>query len=94
MAEYQIVCVDRVAGHGHITHVGIQGLPGVWTIAQVRGCIARGNTFFTVSPTTRAVAGVEPYDLVALSQMIETIRSAGDAIDDNKLDNLRACRTR
>jgi hypothetical protein len=94
MAEYQIVCVDRVEGHGHITHVGIQGLPGVWTIAQVRGCIARGNSFYTVSPTTRTIAGVEPYDLVQLSQTIESIRSARDAIDDNNLDNMRACRSR
>jgi hypothetical protein len=94
MAEYQIVCVDRVAGHGHITHVGIQGLPGVWTVTQVRGCIGRGNSFYTVSPTTRAVAGVEPYDLLQLSQTIETIRSAGDAVDDNNLDSIRACRAR
>jgi hypothetical protein len=94
MAEYQIVCVDRVEGHGHITHVGIQGLPGVWTVAQVRGCISRGNSFYTVSPSTRAVAGVEPYDLVQLAQTIETIRSAGDAIDDNNLDALRSCRAR
>ena len=94
MAEYQIVCVDRVAGHGQITHVGIQGLPGVWTVAQVRGCIARGNSFYTESPSTRAVAGVEPYDWADQAQTIETIRSAGDAIDDNNLDNLRACRTR
>lgn len=94
MAEYQIVCVDRGQGHGHITHVGIQGLPGVWTIAQVRGSIARGNSFYTVSPTTRAVAAVEPHDVVQLSQTIETIRSSGDAIDDNNLDNLKACRTR
>jgi hypothetical protein len=60
----------------------------------VRGCIGRGNSFYTVSPTTRAVAGVEPYDLVQLSKTIETIRSAGDAIDDNNLDGLRACRVR
>jgi hypothetical protein len=94
MAEYQIVCVDRAEGHGHITHVGIQGLPGVWTVAQVRGCIARGNSFYTVSPSTRAVAGVEPYDLRDLAPNIETIRSAGDAIDDNNLDALRSCRVR
>jgi hypothetical protein len=94
MAEYQIVCVDRIGEHGHITHVGIQGLPGVWTVAQVRGCIDRGNSFYTVSPSTRAVGGVEPYDLLYLAQTIETIRSAGDAIDDNNLDNMRSCRPR
>lgn len=94
MAEYQIVCVERAAAHGHITHVGLSGLPGVWTVAQVRGSIARGNAFYTVSPTTRKVAGVEPYDAVHLEQTIETIRSAADAVEDNNLDNLQACRTR
>lgn len=94
MADYQIVCVDRVAAHGQITHVGISGLPGVWTIAQVRGCIARGNAFYTVSPSTRGVAGVEPYDAVYREQTIETIRSGTDAIHDNNLDSLQACRTR
>jgi hypothetical protein len=94
MAEYQIVCVDRVAGHGHITHVGISGLPGVWTVAQVRGCISRGNAFYTVSPSTREVAGVEPYDVIELDQAIETIRSVAGAVQDNHLDNLQACRMR
>jgi hypothetical protein len=94
MAEYQIVCVDRVTGHGHITHVGISGLPGVWTVEQVRGSIARGNSFYTVSPSTRAVAGVEPCDVSEPNQTIETIRSAADAIDDNSLDKLRGCRAR
>jgi hypothetical protein len=94
MAEYQIVCVDRVARHGQITHVGISGLPGVWTVAQVRGCISRGNAFYTVSPTTREVAGVEPYDVIDLDQTIETIRSVADAAPDNNLENLQACRLR
>lgn len=94
MADYQIVCVERVAGHGHITHVGISGLPGVWTVAQVRGSISRGNAFYTVSPSTREVAGVEPYDVIHLDQTIETIRSGADAVGDNNLDNLRACRIR
>lgn len=94
MADYQIVCVERGAGHGHITHVGISGLPGVWTVAQVRGSISRGNAFYTVSPSTREVAGVEPYDAIHLEQTIETIRSASDAIHDNNLESLRACRAR
>lgn len=94
MAEYHIVCVDRVAVHGHITHVGLSGLPGVWTVAQVRGSISRGNSFYTVSASTREVAGVEPYDVIHLDQMIETIRSAADAVQDNNLDNLQACRAR
>lgn len=94
MADYQIVCVERVAGHGHITHVGISGLPGVWTVAQVRASISRGNAFYTVSPSTRAVAAVEPYDAIHLDHTIETIRSGSDAVDDNNLDNLQVCRAR
>ncbi len=94
MAEYQIVCVQRVAGSGHITHVGIRGLPGVMTVAQVRGSISRGNSFYTVSPTTRGIAGVEPHDVVELNRTIETLRSAADAVYDNNLENLQACRVR
>jgi hypothetical protein len=94
MADYQIVCVDRVAAHGHITHVGLSGLPGVWTVAQVRGSMSRGNAFYTVSPSTRESAGVEPYDVVHLEQTIETIRSGADAVPDNNLDNLQGCRGR
>ena len=94
MADYQIVCVDRAGGTGHITHVGVSGLPGVMTVAQIRASIARGNSFFTVSPSTREVAAVEPYDAVELNQTIETIRSAADAVPDNDLDNLGACRAR
>lgn len=94
MAEYQIVCVERAAGHGHITHVGISGLPGLWTVAQVRGSISRGNAFYTVSQTTREVARVEPYDAIDQGQTIETIRSAPDAVHGNNLDNLKACRVR
>lgn len=94
MAEYQIVCVDRAASHRQITHVGLQGLPGLWTVAQVRGSIGRGNSFYTVSPSTRAVAGVEPYDLFQPPRTIETIRSAPGAIDDNDLEHMRACTRR
>jgi hypothetical protein len=64
------------------------------TVAQVRACIGRGNSFYTVSPTTRAVARVEPYDVTESNQIIETIRSAADAVEDNNLDNLQACRVR
>lgn len=94
IAAYQIVCVERLAGNGYITHVGIRGLPGIMTVAQVRGSISRGNTFFTVSPSTRAVAEVEPYDVVEHERTIETIRSVADAVRDNDLDQLRGCRAR
>lgn len=43
MADYQIVCVERLAGHEHITHVGT-GAPEKanrrWTVEQVRAAIA------------------------------------------------------
>ena len=94
MADYQIVCVDRGAPHGHITHVGISGLPGVWTVSQVRGSMSRGNAFYTVSPSARTAASVEPCDVIHLGQTIETIRSGVDAVADNNLDNLQSCRAR
>lgn len=95
MAEYRIVCVQKLASHKHITHVGT----GVsdqadqrWTVGQVREALEDGDVFYTVSPSTNHIALVEAYDAHVDGRVIETIPSDPDAIFDNNLDNLRACR--
>lgn len=94
MSDYQIVCVERLESHEHITHVGT-GIPSRaderWTVAQVRSKITTGDVFFTRSPSTGHDAKVEPYDAVVNGTTIKTIRSTADAIFDNNLDNMRAC---
>jgi hypothetical protein len=96
MAEHQIVCVQKLAKHRHITHVGTGPSEALaeqrWTVAQVRDALEDGDVFYTVSPSTNHVALVEAYDAHVDGRVIETIRSSPDAIFDNNLDNLRACR--
>jgi hypothetical protein len=91
MATYQITCADRLDEHEHITHVGVNGQHGTWTVDYVRRLIARGSNFFTMSPSTHQRADVSPFDADHVGRTVETIRSAPDAIADNNLDNLRAC---
>jgi hypothetical protein len=91
MAAYQITCADRLDAHEHITHVGINGEHGTWTVDYVRRLIRKGSTFFTVSPSTHHRAGVSEYDAVHAGRTIETIRSAREAIPENNLDNLGTC---
>jgi hypothetical protein len=50
--------------------------------------IRRGEQFYTVSPSTGAIAYVEPYDCWS---GYRTIRSKPDQVTDNNLDSLRAC---
>jgi hypothetical protein len=95
MAEHEIVCVERLEAHEHITHVGTGSddrATARWSVEDVRNAIEDGDMFYTVSPSTEHVAEVEPYDALVKGRIIETIRSTPDAIEDNNLDNMRACR--
>ena len=96
MADYQIVCAERLSPHhGHITHVGTgydNEADQRWTTEAVRQALEDGDSFYTVSSSTDHVADVEAYDANVSGTTIETIRSSPDAIWDNNLDNLRACR--
>jgi hypothetical protein len=97
MAEYEIVCVERLESHEHITHVGTGSDDRAerrWSVEAVRNAIEDGDTFYTVSPSTDHTAEVEPYDVRVDGRIVGTIRSTADAIPDNNLDNLRACRFR
>jgi len=91
MATYQITCADRLDAHEHITHVGINGQHGTWTVDYVRRLISQGSTFFTISPSTHQRAAVLVSDARHVERTVETLTSAPDAIQDNNLDNLRTC---
>jgi hypothetical protein len=94
--EYQIGCAERLEAHEHITHVGTGTDPDHaadrWTVKQVRSALANGDRFYTVSPSTGRVADVRAYDAHVAGRVVETIRSAADAVEDNNLDNIRVCR--
>jgi len=96
MAEYRIVCANRsgsTLGHQHIIQVGTGANEGQadrqWTVDEVRAEISRGTRFYTVSESTWQVAEVDRYDC---SCGFKTIKTKGDLIKDNNLDNLRRCR--
>ncbi|MGZ4688182.1 MAG: DUF3892 domain-containing protein [Acidimicrobiia bacterium] len=86
LASHQITCATKVHPHRHIVRVG--GPSGSWSVEQARAAIARGEVFFTVSPSTRKQARVERY---TCSCGVLTLRSSPDAVTDNNLDNLRNC---
>ena len=99
MSRYQVVCTDKVATltqpyHTHISHLGLATNSGTqlvtreWVIQELRK--PYGHRFYTISPTTGAVAdvieagcercGVRPY-----------VRTTADGIHDNNLNSLNAC---
>jgi len=94
MADYRIVCVNTEHPHRHITNVGT-GNPAMadrmWTVAEVRAALAKGETFDTISPSTGKRAEVHADDCKEPDCTVKTIRSVGDTVTDNNLDNLRAC---
>lgn len=96
MVTHQIVCVETLHPHRHITHVGIgndhDSADQRVTVERVRDALLLGARFYTVSPSTGRTANVEAVDYRYPSGIVKTIRSAADAIQDNNLDNLRTCR--
>lgn len=86
MAQHQITCATKIHAHRHITKVG--GPTGRWTVAEARAAIARGEVFYTVSPSTRRTARIDRYTCTC---GVLTLRSAADAVKDNNLDNLPNC---
>ncbi|MDQ1746330.1 MAG: hypothetical protein QOD07_593 [Frankiaceae bacterium] len=94
MADYQIVCVRKSArtpaGHQHIVSVGI-GSGGTYTsllsVADVYQMMRNGNRFYTVSPSTGAVAWVRALTCCGLY----TLTTSPDHVTDNNLDNLSYC---
>jgi hypothetical protein len=98
VATYRIICtrkedVSHPYRHSHIVQVGTGTTPThydrIWTVVEVLTAISLGDTFYTVSPSTGAVAGVHRVNCAHCQA--PTIRSAPDAVKDNNLDNLPAC---
>ena len=89
MTAYQVVCVETEEPHEGILAVGTSEDGGTratarWSVAKVRAAIKKGHRFYTVSPSTGDEADVELYG--------DGIRTDPDAVTDNNLDNLRACK--
>lgn len=95
MATYQVVCVNTLHPHRHITHVGLgtnlQRYEQRLTVAEVRSLIRDGHRFVTYSPSTGKYAEVRPDDCKYAGCTIKTLRSTPDAVHDNNLDNLGTC---
>jgi hypothetical protein len=100
MASYRIVCTVQVPvtqpwSHRHIVEVGTgsnpDGYSKKWTLTQVLAAIDRGETFYTEGKQSGKRARVVKVQCDSCGRDI--IRSSPDAVADNNLDNLRACRT-
>ena len=96
MTDYRIVCRNMVgtgSGHQHIGQVGTGTTPSqwelIWSVGQVTSAISRGDRFYSVSPSTNAVAMVASYYCPQCGAT--TLRSGADAVTDNNLDNLGTC---
>jgi len=99
MAEYRIVCTEKQSAtdpsrHEHIVAVGTgddpHGASARWTVDQViDAMIKNGARFYTVSPSTRKEADVEP--IHCLHCTFQLIRTDPDQVMGNNLDELRPC---
>lgn len=90
MSVFQITCVNKrshLTGHDHIEWVGVAGEPNPVSVGDVYRLMDAGHRFYTVSPSTGAVALVEKFYCCR----VDTLRSAADAVRDNNLDNLSSC---
>ncbi|HLJ02345.1 MAG TPA: DUF3892 domain-containing protein [Solirubrobacteraceae bacterium] len=94
MAEYVIACVER-RNSPYITGVRTGNDPGRpdrhWTVEEVHRAIKIGHKFVTVSPSTGRRASVFADEVYSHGQRVQTLRSGGDAIQDNNLTNIRLC---
>lgn len=95
MADYRIICVTehKNAGHdGHVVEVGTGVTPDSytrkWTVSEARRAIDAGDTFHTISKSTRKRAEVRKWDCGC---GYKTLKSDADATADNNLDNMPPC---
>lgn len=94
MAEYRIVCVNRVevkpGGHIHIAQVGTNGATGptfIWTVGMIDGRLDHGDRFFVLAQNTKVA--VYPYRCGEEGCGFDTIRTAAGT--DDALEHLPAC---
>ena len=91
----RIVSVTIEHTHRHIVSFGIGGTAAAprqtLTVEEIRDAIAAGESFYTYSPSAQKVAFVHRTTCEVPGCKVETIRSNGDAVADNNLDNLATC---
>jgi hypothetical protein len=93
MAEYKVVCVERVpaAGHTHITGIGVvRGTRALEkkSVKDVRRAIkAKEDTFYTVDPTTGDKVAVKRHKCCGE----KTISSVTDGTKADNLAALSSC---
>ncbi len=89
MSAYRVVCVETKEPHEGIIAVGTNDEGATtanqkWTVAEVRAAIKRGHRFYTRGIKSNLEAEVELYGN-------DSITTSPDGVEDNNLDNLRAC---
>jgi hypothetical protein len=98
MARYRIICTnqepaDKPPHSAHIVAVGTGTSPDQytrkWTLSEVYTAMRSGDTFHTQGRNSGRVAEVRSY---RCSCGRDTLRSEGDVVQDNNLDNLGGCR--
>ena|ERR1700722_12113232 len=93
----RVDCVDKAMEHSHILGVGTKVKDGnsvkitSYTVAEVYEAMENGGVFYTVSPSTNAVALVHPFTCRETDCTAKTLKSASDAVTDNNLDNISPC---
>jgi hypothetical protein len=98
MADHRVVCTDQIPSNyhpkGRIVAVGIGTDSGKasqqMSVAEVVSAIDRGHRFYTVGDTSGRTAWVEKYWCSPCGGW--HIKTRADAVWDNNLDSLRACR--
>ncbi len=99
MTTYRIVCTKQEPAskppqHAHIVSVGVGDDPNQassqFSLATVILKMDAGDKFYTKGAQSGKVANVEKYWCSSCQQF--HIRSSADAVKDNNLDSLRACR--
>jgi hypothetical protein len=97
MTQYRIICARQESfgephAHPHVIVVGTEKVAGyskLWTITQVYNAMDQGHTFYTLGDKSQKSAAVQKYKCPQCDE--STLRSAGDAVADNNLDNLPLC---
>lgn len=97
MADYRIICtrqepcyVNNLQAHIVVVGTGVtpQTYTQLWSLDDVLAAM-RFNRFYTQSPSTGAIAWVQPFTCAYCRRIY--IRSTADAVQDNNLDYLPTC---
>lgn len=96
--DYRIICTCQEPtsvpqSHAHIVSVGTgvtaNRFDRPWTVDEVYSAMNAGHTFHTVGRYSGRRAEVGPYKCGHCNR--RTLRSVGDVVTDNNLDELPRC---